>query len=354
MQKQSRGEPSLVHDVVDDHTVRAGPLMTIPRVLRELGFNPENLLGKWGVNESGFEDPDNKLPYAAIDGLLADCAKTTRCPHFGLLIGERATSSHLGIAGFMLRSAPDVRTALTDLQTNLDLHDRVGVVTLDTRGPDTFFGYAVSRGGLAALDQICDLSIAVATNVMRDLCGSGFAPSSVLLSRRPPADTAPYEQFFNATLRFDATRDALVFPTRWLEHRLATSDPMMYRYFVNEAARLHRDQSSGTVENLRRLLRISLVERKFAISIVAGQLGLHERTLNRRLRNEGTTYRRELEKIRYELAREMLADDRTTISKIAGVLGYADVSTFDRAFKRWSGSSPTHWREYSAAGSSQV
>ncbi len=92
------------------------------------------------------------------------------------------------------------------------------------------------------------------------------------------------------------------------------------------------------------MLRKSLATQKGSVADIAGQLGMHERTLNRRLREEGTTFRRELEEIRYEVARQLLADSNMPLLKIATALNYADATAFSRAFKRWSGSTPAQWR----------
>ena len=77
---------------------------------------------------------------------------------------------------------------------------------------------------------------------------------------------------------------------------------------------------------------------------VADQLHIHERTLNRRLQEEGSSFRRELEAVRYEVAKQLLADSEIPLSKIASALHYADATAFSRAFKRWSGTTPSRWR----------
>ena len=77
---------------------------------------------------------------------------------------------------------------------------------------------------------------------------------------------------------------------------------------------------------------------------MARQIGIHERTLNRRLREAGTTFRREFEDIRYEIARQLLTDTDMPLSQIASSLNYADGTVFSRAFKRWSGETPKDWR----------
>ena len=92
------------------------------------------------------------------------------------------------------------------------------------------------------------------------------------------------------------------------------------------------------------------VMRKIVVKDIAKQLCMHERTLNRRLREEGTTFRRELETIRNDLARQMLVNSSLPISRIAESLGYADPTALSRAFKQWSGLTPTEWRARNRCG----
>jgi len=77
---------------------------------------------------------------------------------------------------------------------------------------------------------------------------------------------------------------------------------------------------------------------------------MHERTLNRRLRAEGTTFQRELEAVRYDTARQLLDETSMTLAQVAAALEYADTSAFSRAFKRWAGATPAQWRARAAGG----
>jgi len=107
--------------------------------------------------------------------------------------------------------------------------------------------------------------------------------------------------------------------------------------------------NTGIITRLRGQLRKSLLSGKFGIGEIAGRLCLHERTLNRRLHEEGTSFRRELEDVRYELARHLLTDSNMSISKVASTLKYANLSGFNRAFKRWAGITPKEWRDRNMA-----
>ena len=169
-----------------DHTsalVRVGPLMGIPAILQELGHDPEPIFASAGFKPAQFADPDTEISYVAASRLLTHCVAVTGSRHFGLQLGTRAGPSSLGVAGFILQSAPDVGTALRGLVQHLDLHDQGGVPTLHISGDTTHLGYDIFLSGIGGgRAGIYDISIAVGCNIMRSLCGKGWNPIEVLLS----------------------------------------------------------------------------------------------------------------------------------------------------------------------------
>lgn len=330
--------------------VRVGPLMGLPALVRELGCDPAPLFRDAGFEMATFDDPDARVPYVAGSRLLARCIEATGREDFGLLIGQRASPSSLGIAGYILRTAPDVRAALNGLERHFDLHDEGGTPFVTTTRNVSLLGFAIHQPGVSAAGEIYDLAIAVACNIMRGLCGGGWCPSEVLLSRRPPRDPAPWQRFFQAPLRFDADRSAVAFPSRWLEHRLPGADSLLHRHLEAEAAALRAQRETNLVGVTRGLLRQLLAARRISIGEVARQLGMHARTLERRLHDEDTTFQREVDAVRYATAQQLLADTAMSITRVAAVLDYADASAFSRAFRRWAGTTPAQWRAEKVSG----
>ena len=337
-------KPSPGRPIPGDSIVRVGPLMGMVAVMRELGADPEAVFEGSGYTIAQFADPDSELPYATGSRFLARCANATKCPHFGLLVGTRAHPSCLGIAGFLLLNCPDIGTALRSLVQNLDLHDRGGIPTLLIEDDSTQFGYAIHQTNVEAAEHIYDVSIAFACNIMRDFCGGNWNPAEVLLSRRRPPDTAPYRQFYRAPLRFNADRNAIVFPSRWLDHKIPGANALLHRHLEREANELHALQVATIIGDTRRLLRTSLITGNCTINDIARKLCMHERTLHRRLCAEGTSFQRELDAVRHDFALQLLAGSAMPIARIAAMLNYAGVGSFNRAFKRWTGLTPARWR----------
>jgi AraC-like DNA-binding protein len=318
--------------------------MGLMTLLREYEVEPGPILDSFGFKLSHFENPDYELPFITTSRFLARCVERTGCEHLGLLNGIRAEPSSIGIAGFMLRTARDVNTALLALQRHLDLHDQGGTITLNTNGEYTSLGYAVHLSGVSALSQIYDQSTAIACNIMRSLCGEDWNPIEVLLSRPRPKNVTPYKRFFKAPLNFNATESVIVFPTRWLKYKLPSEDPFLFEYLEKKAQELHQGKEQDLVTQVRQYIRNTLITNKCTASEAAKHIGIHERTLNRRLQDQRTNFRELVNEVRYALARSFLANSSASNAEIALALGYTDASTFNRSFKRWSDMSPAQWR----------
>ena len=270
--KISAGTRSLAKPGSHGATTRLGPLARIPEVLRGLGFAPQDILPGLGYELAFFEDPELPVPYVAASALLARCVELTGCAHLGLRIGEGAGPSVLGLAGFVTMNAPDVGTALLDLVRFLHLHDRGGVPTLDSVGDTSLLGYMVVEHGVQAVDQIHDLSIAVACNIMRSLCGPSWNPTEVLFAHRPPPDTRPWRAFFRSPVRFDAGQCAVAFASSWLRAPVAAANPALHRLLERQAAASRNLAGRSSISSLPE----SIFEKSRMSSMIARKHSLLE------------------------------------------------------------------------------
>jgi len=327
-----------------DARVRVGPLMGIPGLTRKLGAEPDRIFEQAGLPPAAFVDPDTKVPFVAASRLLALSAQATHCDHFGLLLGQSVSSTALGLPGFMARAASTVRAALQMLVEHLVLHDEGGTAWLSSDEDTTTLAYRLHHANNPAEDHIYDLSMAIACNILRDLCGPQWSPIAVRLSRHTCPDRAAYQRFFRSPLEFGAPFGALVFATRCLDQATPLADPPLLAHLQREAAALHTHRSSRVRDRLRELLAGVLARGDLSAVDVARRLGMHERTLHRRLQAEGTSFRDEVRQFRAEIACRLLAETEMPLSEIGVALGYADETAFSRAFKSWSGMTASQWR----------
>lgn len=330
--------------------LRVGGAYPLPQVLRDLGANPREIFAAAGVDLAVFDNPENLIPFRALGRLIEVAGKRTGCGHIGLLVGQRNSLASLGLLGYVVKNSPDVETALRTLVLSLHTHDRGAVPTLSVEHGVVSLGYAILMPELPGMSQIAEGSLATVLNIMRELCGPAWRPAEVRFSHSPPRDLGPLKRYFQVPLRFDAEETATVFAERWLKQPVPNADPVLLRILQSQLDALGGGTPHALPDMLRGILRTMLLSGKSSADHVALLLGMHRRTLNRRLQDQGVAFDELRDEVRFEIARQMLTQSRAPLNHIATMLNYGDASAFSRAFNRWAGMTPTAWRERAVVG----
>jgi len=329
--------------VVAEGMVRIGPYMTVPVLLQERGIDPAPLLAEFDLEPGHFLNPENKIPFREAGRLFARCAEISGCPHFGLLVGQRASFSSLGAVGFLMESSPDVRTALHDLSRHYGVHNPNSAVTVVEEKSFVVLRYTILQSDIEALEHILDFAMAIGLNLMQAMCGPDWHPIEVRFAHARPRDLAPY-QLFRSVLRFDDGETALVFARHWMDQRPRGADPLLHMMMAHRVSDIEAHSSEDLAGQVRRMLPALVLEHTATLAVVAKHLELGLRTLNRRLAAGGTTFMHLREEASQAIACQLLESTRMPVTEIAGFLGYANPGAFTRAFCRWAGVPPTQWR----------
>jgi AraC-like DNA-binding protein len=323
-------------------------LLALPGCLSAFGIPPAAFLAQRGFDVREFRDWPGRFEVSRIDALLGDCVAATRCAHFGLLVGAGVGLVAAGILGRAARNAETVGQALQDLQLLPRLRDTVGGLHVATAGDETRFGFSVHAPGLRHADQVYDLMLGIMRNAMEELCGTDWQPALVQLPRRRPKDLQPYQAHLGRHLVFNATDAALVFPASTLQRSVPDADPLLRELVLRDAELQVVKREPALLAEVRRAIRVGLVDRDASRRGAAGRLGMHERTLGRRLQDAGTTFQSLLDETRVNAARELLQCTDAPVGKMAASLGYRDSTVFARAFRRHVGTTPRAYRERAA------
>jgi AraC-like DNA-binding protein len=330
-------------------TVRVGPMVNIENLVRTLGCDPDPLFESAGFVPDDFTDTGHRVSYVKAGRLLATCAAVTGCEHFGLLLGQKAGPSHLGMPGFLATTASTVGMALDSLVKHLGLHDEGASCALLKEEEYCRLSYTVHERSVAGLAQILDLTTALMHRTMRMLCGNDWTATQVLMVRSRPRDIKPYSNYFRTALMFDSEVCGIVFPSANLGLSPPAADRLLYRHLELEAEALQMVHTGDICELLPPILQRALLANRYSAGQIADALQLRERTLHRRLRSAGTCFRQELDAARESLSKQLLEGSNRPINEIAASVGYSGSSCFVRAFHRWAGVTPAAWREKHAA-----
>ena len=273
--------------------------------------------------------------------LLAECAACTGTPHFGLLAGEAWRVQDLGLLGDLMRHAPTVGEALRTMVAYQQLNAQGGAPVLLEGAQGVELGYVVYHPSPRPLEAVFDTALAVGLQLMRAMCGPRWHPRRVSLPRSAPAAAEVYARHFGCPVRFDAEQAALEFSASVLARPMPEADPQRLRALTDQIAGLGDTQ---LVPALYRTVRTLLAHGAANRQATAQQLALHRRTFNRRLQAQHTSFRAILDEVRYEAACQLLRDTTLPVIDVAAALGYAEAGSFNHAFRRWSGRSPSAWR----------
>lgn len=325
---------------------RVGPFSELPAVLRCLGYDPEAVLRDAGFSLALFESFDAQIPFRSQCELIERCARAVGCAHLGLLVGARCQLRSLGALGLLQKYSADVGGALRGFIRFQRYQVAGGEIALREAGDEVFLSYRI--GEVNARDHLENIVVAAMCTVLRVFLGAAWNPVRAVFSYPAPRDTAPFHQFFNCPVVFSGSASGLVFGPGYLQRRLAHYDPDLCDYLCRQLEQFAPVGEKIAAQVLK-LLQTAIPSGVVRSEQIADLLGVHQRTLHRRLRDCGTNFQELLDYARYGLARRLLDETPMTVGKVAETLGYSEPSAFVRAFRRWSGATPSAWRQGVAA-----
>lgn len=329
---------------------QVGPLLAFPQVIAEHGGNPAKVLAQAGLAANTFADANHRVSVDAFGRLCRFSELATGCAHIALLAGGRFQLASAGDLGLLMKHSPTLGQACRNMALHLHLQDRVAVPLLFSPSPGRVaLGYSVLNYDTPASDKMQDATLAILYCLLRQLCGPGWRPLLVQFAHGKPRDVLPFQLLFDCRLQFDARFSAIVFAARWLDHPMADADPAVYDLLSERLVQRGLEIDSGLSDKVRRVLQSMVLSGTASADAVATLFELSERTLRRRLEGEGTSFQGLLNETLLALAKQLMTETTLTISEITAALHYRDISTFSKAFRRWTGRNPTQWRSSIAA-----
>jgi AraC-like DNA-binding protein len=321
------------------------------------GFDPQPLLRAAGLDEGALADPDGRVPVERYVTLWEAICREPRSLDFGLWLGHGMRVTALGVVGYVMQHATDVRAALYCLERfNGLLGDGVGPKVQEAEGRLILSRTEPPR--VARLEALCIAAPLGTVTLIRDLTGIGASEPVAVEARfqhpsLPPAALRELESALACPIEFNAADTRLVIGDRVLERPLLAQNPDLFTYLERHAQALQQklERSPSVTNRVRELLVERLRDGEPDQPSIARALGLSERTLQRRLQDENATFAALVDEVRADLARVYLGDRKLAIFEIAFLLGYSEPSAFNRAFRRWTGRSPSDFRsELSVSG----
>jgi AraC-like DNA-binding protein len=312
----------------------------------EYGLDRQELMTVVGLGEAELRDPDGRVSATKMWNLWRAVLARIDDDAFGIHIGERATARNVGLLGYtMLFSGTLRRAALRLVRYSRILSESIQFRFVE--GADRGELILENNPRFDALRHPVDARLAFVVALARDITGSELTPLTVGFPYPKPFGTAEQFRFFRCELEFDQPHAGLTLRREDLDRSVKGGDETLAGYLEELAEKLlDRLGASGSMADLvRRTLWAELSGGSPTVERTASLVGVSPRTLQRRLSEEGTSFATVLDGFRRDLATRLLQDRSLGVGEIAYLLGYADPSTFHRAFRRWTGRSPLQFRK---------
>jgi AraC-like DNA-binding protein len=335
--------------VADGPTALGSWGLAIVAALRSRGVDAGALLAEVGLSTDALADPARRHPLEVTTRLWRLAIEATGDPAFGIEVARHTGYQTFHALGFSLATSATLREALERIARYFAIVTDAADVRLDPDGARLRLSVQM-RPSADPADEAVDAFVAATVRLCRTLCGRAFNPATVELRRPAPADPAPFVRYFRVAPVFGAPLDALTFDRGAAEDRLPTANPEVAR--ANDAVAadyLARLRDARLTPRARKVLEEQLPQGEPDPLVVARQLGVSLRSLQRKLAEEGTSFQQLLDDTRATLARSYLDEGRYSVSEITFLLGFGGMSSFSRAFKRWTGVSPSAYRQSARA-----
>jgi AraC-like DNA-binding protein len=320
---------------------RLGTLADLPVLLRERGVDPAPVFSGSGLDPDTIT-PDSCAPLEVALSLLDRAVEASDCAELGLLLGLRFTLEKHGPIGRLMRTAPTLREALADYVSWQHGYSTGAIVYLARMGDDHAFGFGVHVPLSSVSHTVYDFVCGVGVRLVAELTDRRAQPVELHVSRRAPEPASPYARLVRCRIVFNRPLNGLILDRAALGTPLPTHDPAERRALLTTMeARIVA--AGGQAAQVRRAIRRALLEEPPRMAAIADDLGLHPRTLRRRLAAEGTTFDHLLDEVRQTVARELVELTDMPLSEIGDALAFASPGVFSGWFRRVFGMPPSAW-----------
>ncbi len=314
--------------------------------VRALGNDPRGATLLEGLKLRGDDLVfDQRISAAAAMTALNVAVEMTGDPALGLRAGKLTDQGTFGILEHGFAVAATLRDAIEFFIRHFQVMSEASEAWLATEGERTVFWYAPIIPHPPAGN---DLLVSAAIDLVQRHCAPDLRPQEVWLIHDKPSYADLYQALWGVPVRFGMHANAIVFDSAWLDHAMPAANANMAIVFERKAQQIASGLTHGATmgRRVRERLIAGLADGAVEMSKVARALKVSTATLRRRLDEEGVAFSAILDDVRKDAAQRYLLGSDLTVTEIADRLGFSHVRAFARAFRRWTGKTPSDFRQH--------
>ena len=325
--------------------MRAANFSGFAERVRNLGGDLRGILERHGMDARAIRDPDSHIDCKSLADVLEYCGTLFDDRLFGLKLAESQDADVFGCVTALCRAAPNFGDAVRSYIEFIPVaHSPVAVLELAEGKETTELRWNVATD-LGANTQANLQAALLDMKVLRQVGGKSFRPSYVNLAvDAQKKDIAEIESILGCSFHSNGTSNAIGFPSAMMGQPVATANRLLFRLLGGYLDRVRAASRTSVLQQVEDYVRGALPSGQCSIERCAKKLGASVRTLQANLSEHGVRFSDILERQRIEMATACLGRGDLALDEVAALLGYSEQSSFGRAFKRWTGSTPQNYR----------
>ena len=340
----------VIKEITDYGTASVPAVRQYLNAAESIGIDYHPLLERAGIAPTVLADNNKRIPAAAMERLLAQLITASGDPCFGLLASRFVDLSSFSVLGYISMNCASLREVLAKIPIYEKIVGDMGVSSTEVMGERV-----LQRWQCRFVDP--EVRRHETENVLASwhafICQYlHFDPQNMdcIWFEHPAPEQAElltrYTDVFGCEVRFDQPASGIVARKALLDFPIPQADEKLLQTLLDHATQLLTDtvQHQSVTEQVKNMLRLMLKEQAPSSTTIADRLNVSSRTLQRKLNDEGTSYKEVLNELRLELALYYLKHTELSLDSIAFKLGYAEARSFYRSFKQWTGRTAGSYR----------
>lgn len=332
--------------------MRARPMISIAattgllEAIMAAGGNPEEILQGFGLDRSVFAKPEGFIPCSVFAGILREAAQATADDCFGLHFAERFNPKNIGPLAYVALNSPTISAGIQNVERYLHVYDSSAKWFFTAEGDRGYVRFVLTDLGIEPLRQSNEHGVTIVINALRMMVGSQWAPQEVHFAHAAPEQTSEHHRIFRCPVLFGCETNALVIELSFAERAVPAADQQLYlimKQYLDQVLS-EMPQEDSLFAAIRKAVAEAMRDGDPKLARVAKKMAMGSRTLQRRLKEYGFDFKKLVEDTRQRFAVNYLKDRKNSLTEIAFLLGYSELSAFNRAFKRWTGSTPLDYQ----------
>lgn len=330
----------------------AAKIATIVDLLAEEGISAEEALADVSLSRAQLETPATKVSAAQVLQSYRNALKLSRNDQFAYRAGSKSCVSTYGIYGFAILSSPDFRETMAFAMAYHQL--ATPMMDIDFREEGRAAVWILTPAPYLELDDalykfVVEFQMAVHLSLHRNIMGPTFKPALVDYALERPQGDGGGTTFFDCPVLYGKPENRFAFDAGWLDRKPDFANKLAHTEVRQLCDGLLKDLAlgAGVAGEVRQFI-LSKLSQPISFEEVAKALNMSERSLRRRLQEEGTGFKSLVDELRGQVAIKYIRETDLSVEDIAFALGFCDASSFRHAFRRWTNSAPLEYRKRTA------